>query len=456
MRPHSEEPVISVGLLDQARAATIQLEGEFADCSGQTVGPGEIRVTARHGLLQLEGAASSDATRLEIGPQDPRRGQFLVETTIGIDFHWQQQETQAFQGALAILAQGDDRLTVINRVPLETYLTSVICSEMNAASPEELAKAHAVISRSWLLAQLNTAPRQPGGDRRPADAAPSEPVEKSPTAPEYIRWTDRETHTDFDVCADDHCQRYQGTGRVNSPRVAAAIAATRGQVLTWEGRACDARYSKCCGGVTEEFPTAWADVEIPYLTAVADCRKEYAALPPLQDEMSAREFIEHPPSAYCNCRDPSILGRVLNDYDRTTHDFFRWKIRLDATEASNLAGQKLTTKLGRLLALQPLARGPSGRIKRLRIVGESGEIIVGKELEIRRVLSRSHLYSSAFVVDTEGPSDRPHAFHLTGAGWGHGVGLCQIGAAVMACQGIAYRDILGHYYPGAALEVCYS
>jgi peptidoglycan hydrolase-like amidase len=244
--------------------------------------------------------------------------------------------------------------------------------------------------------------------------------------------------------------------------VTAAIAQTRGEVLLFAGQACDARFSKCCGGVTEQYQTAWGDEEIPYLVALPDRPSlehfpgDVSALPTLTEESSLRAFLQDPPAAYCNCHDASILRRVLNDYDQATADFFRWQVRLDAVRAGQLVAEKLGIDLGRLVAMQPLERGPSGRLIKLRLVGETGSLVVGKELEIRRALSPTHLYSSAFVVDPEGPADRPDAFLLLGAGWGHGVGLCQIGAAVMACQGIGYREILAHYYPGTEVVQCYA
>ena len=271
-----------------------------------------------------------------------------------------------------------------------------------------------------------------------------------------MRWTEREAHQDFDVCADDHCQRYQGTARINAPGVVAAIRQTRGEVLTYNGRPCDARFSKNCGGVSEEYQTAWGDLAVPYLVALRDTRGPDRNPPALVDDRAMRAFLQNPPAAYCDCTDMSILGSVLNDYDLATEGLFRWRVRLPASEASRLVSQKLGTDLGRLLNLEPVERGPSGRLKRLRLVGERGSLVIGKELEIRRVLSETHLYSSAFVVDVEGPSQRPDAFLLTGAGWGHGVGLCQIGAAVMAHQGAGYREILEHYYPGTQVQHFYS
>jgi SpoIID/LytB domain protein len=296
---------------------------------------------------------------------------------------------------------------------------------MRSTSPPDLVKAHAVISRSWLLAQLE-----------PQAPRPTEHIKEG----EIIRWYDRQAHTGFDVCADDHCQRYQGTGRIDSKAVAKAVADTRGLVLIHDGKPCDTRFSKCCGGITEDFTTTWGDESVPYLVSVVDGPQEIP-------EQSAREFITTPPDVYCRCSDKKILEQVLNPYDLETQDFFRWRLTLGAREAGDLVKKKLGEDLGRIAKLEPLERGRSGRIKRLRLVGETGSLVIGKELEIRRALSESHLYSSAFVVDTEG-SD----FILKGAGWGHGVGLCQIGAAVMAFKGIEYPEILKHYYPGTQLK----
>ena len=355
----------------------------------------------------------------------------MLEATIGIDFHWQQKEVQTFSGGLRLALQPGGRVTVINDVPLETYITSVVCSEMRSTSPPDLAKAHAIISRSWLLAQLE-----------PQTPQPTERIQ----AGEIIRWYDRQAHTGFDVCADDHCQRYQGTGRIDSPAVADAVGDTRGMVLTHGGKPCDARFSKCCGGVTEDFKTAWGDEPVPYLVPVFDGP---GSKMPAQ---SVREFITSPPEVYCHCTDERILKQVLNPYDLETNDFFRWQQKLGAQEASDLIRNKLGVDLGRIVSMEPVERGLSGRLKRLRLVGEAGSLVIGKELEIRRALSESHLYSSAFVVDTQGPDDQPEAFVLKGAGWGHGVGLCQIGAAVMAFQGVGYSEILEHYYPGTGLK----
>jgi SpoIID/LytB domain protein len=404
------EPTIAVGLVENAESVSVRLKGDFTDKTGKGIPPGVI---------------SSGADELIYNPVNPDEDRFSLEATIGIDFHWQQKEELSFSGSLRLVPQPGGGVTVINDVPLEDYITSVVCSEMRSTSPPDLVKAHAVVSRSWLLAQLEPRAAQPTGHVKDG---------------EIIRWYDRQAHTGFDVCADDHCQRYQGTGRVDSPEVARAVADTRGLVLIHDGKPCDARFSKCCGGITEDFTTAWGDESVPYLIPVVDGPREIP-------RQSAREFITSPPEVYCRCSDQKILEQVLNPYDLETQDFFRWQVKLGAREAGDLVKKKLGVDLGRITALEPLERGRSGRIKRLRLVGEAGSLVIGKELEIRRALSESHLYSSAFVVDASG-SD----FILNGAGWGHGVGLCQIGAAVMAFEGRAFAEILKHYYPGTRLE----
>jgi peptidoglycan hydrolase-like amidase len=378
-------------------------------------------------------------------PQDRDAGRFALETTIGLDFHWQKEEEQTLSGRLRCLPLQGDRLTVINDVPLEIYLTSVICSEMDASAPLELIKAHSVISRSWLLAQ--------GQGGKPGDSA--EPTQGTPKG-EWIRWYDHEAHRGFDVCADDHCQRYHGVGRIKSPAASQAIRETRGQVLSFEAQVCDTRYSKCCGGVTEDFRVAWSDDEIPYLVPLFDGPGGKMPHPPLTDEKAFRNYLHNPPEVYCSCTDTRVLDRILTPRDRETSDFFRWTIALGADQASELLKVKAGIDLGRVVALEPVERGLSGRLKRLKWVGERQSVVIGKELEIRRLISPTHLYSSAFTIDIEGPVGKPDAFVLRGAGWGHGVGLCQIGAAVMAWQGTGYEDILTHYYPGTTIERIYE
>jgi SpoIID/LytB domain protein len=370
----------------------------------------------------------------------------LFHVVIGVQFHWEREETQRFKGKLKIYAE-NGALTAVNILSLEDYLLSVISSEMSATSSLELLKAHAVISRSWLLAQIEKG-------KQLKDATYKTLIH---TDDGYIRWYDREDHLRFDVCADDHCQRYQGITKVSAPQVYEALKATSGNVLMYDGKVCDARFYKCCGGITEKFENVWEPVAHPYLTKVID-----SGVPregddtDLTDEENARAWILGNPPAFCNTRDNKVLSQVLNDYDRETHDFYRWQVTLTQEQIKDLLFRKVGVDVGDVLDLLPLERGVSGRIIRLKIVGSRLTTVIGKELEIRKALSDSHLYSSAFVVEkVYGASEKPDRFILTGAGWGHGVGLCQIGAAIMASEGYMFRDILTHYFPNASIQKIY-
>lgn len=381
----------------------------------------------------------------------------LPAVTIGIGFHWERTENQRFCGALKLIVEAD-RLTLVNIIPVEKYLESVISSEMNASAPLELLKAHAVISRSWILAQQQRkVPIKSVEECKPngiceekADGGPEKKVfgshEKETLEEEHIRWYDSEGHTQYDVCADDHCQRYQGITRAAFPIVRQAVEETRAQVLTYNGELCDARFSKCCGGVTEEFRFCWEDKEVPYLQSYRDNASSHLRMD-LRNEKEAENWIRSAPEAFCHTQDREILSRVLNTYDRETSDFYRWRVVYSQAELSALVNRRSEIDFGTVEDLQPVERGRSGRLTKLRIVGSKRSALIGKELEIRRILSPSHLYSSAFVVDKKDGN-----FILTGAGWGHGVGLCQVGAAVMASQGYDYRSILLHYYIGAQIE----
>ena len=428
-----EEPVIQVGILTDTRIRFVA-DGGFLT-GGEPCPPGEQEVTLHGGRLCWQGR-TYDA--LQFDPAAPAASFVLRGVVIGIGFHWERREDQRFQGALRFIP-GERGIVAVNLIKAEDYLTSVIASEMSAAASPELLKAHAVISRSWLLSQLVK-------DKKSAGAHPA------PTCTETehgrIRWYDRDDHTLFDVCADDHCQRYQGITRTygHIGRVRQAIGETRGEVLTHGGRLCDARFSKCCGGATEEFPYCWEDVHHPYLAARLD-RPGCAPLPDLTREEEAVRWIGGRPEAFCNTTDRRILEQVLNGYDQETADFYRWTVRYTQAEVTDLVRRRGGIDVGTVTGLVPLERGRSGRISRLLIRGTRGDFTIGKELEIRRTLSESHLYSSAFYVEREGD-----AFTLHGAGWGHGVGLCQIGAAVMGERGYRYDEILRHYYPGAELE----
>ena len=364
-------------------------------------------------------------------------GRFTLQgVTIGVHFHWERKEDQTFAGDLRLIVE-DGKVTAINLLGVEDYLTSVISSEMSATSHIELLKAHAVISRSWVLRPI----LNPSG-------LPAQPSHKAqPTDTEHITWYERDAHTHFDVCADDHCQRYQGITRQTSDNVRKAIEATWGEVLTYGGKICDARFYKSCGGATELFDNCWADETHPYLQAVRDAGAG-TPLPDLTDEAQAEQWIRTAPDAFCNTSDKRILSQVLNNYDQETTDFYRWRVQYTQQELSELVRERSGIDFGTVLDLRPVRRGPSARLVELEIIGTKHRMVIGKELEIRKWLSHSHLYSSAFVVDRNDNQD----FILIGAGWGHGVGLCQIGAAVMAERGYTYQQILAHYFPGASLQ----
>src|SRR5262245_43314221 len=371
---------LSVGLMEGVESVRVELLGTFTDAADQTYAAGRYNLESEITLI----------------PSSPEASFAIEDMVIGIGFHWERKERQVFRGALRVIRRSG--LTVINDVSLEDYVTSVISSEMSASCPPELLKAHAVISRSWLCyPKLHPENIGPGNvSIRHGD--------------EITRWYGREAHRDFDVCADDHCQRYQGITKAYSPSVAEAADATAGEVLQYDGKVCDARFSKCCGGVVEEYRSAWDDREVPYLVALPDT-----------DENG---------HVYCDTTDKAIIAQILPGFDQETQDFYRWVVRYSSEEIRQLGWSRLSEDVGEVVALEPLERGPSGRIIRLRIQGSAKSLIIGKELEIRRALSRSHLYSSAFDVERDGAM-----FVLKGKGWGHGVGLCQIGAAVMATRG---------------------
>lgn len=415
---------------------------------------GEQEVAFSEGGILWNGNQYSSLT---FHPQSTDASFSLSDVTIGVNFHWERKETQTFLGTLHFVVESD-KICAINELPVERYLESVISSEMSATSSLELLKAHAVISRSWLLAQMKK--------RREVAESGNNFFSFVKKDDRLIRWYDREDHTIFDVCADDHCQRYQGITKETSPHVAEAIRQTKGQILMDGDDICDARFSKCCGGVTEEFQYCWEDTPKNYLSSVRDIIQGVksvgsaapAPLPSLQDEAAADAWIRSNPPAFCNTTDKKILSQVLNDYDQETADFYRWKVTLTQEKLKQLLDEKLKMNFGDILDLQAEERGKSGRISKLRIVGTEKTFVIGKELEIRRALSDTHLYSSAFVVDRCDIDEKgvPQRFDIIGAGWGHGVGLCQIGAAVMGEEGFDYDAILLHYYQGAEIKKVYK
>ena len=444
-----KEPKVHVGILFEPQIEFVLLNTYLID--GTEISGKQV-VTYDEGKILWNGRRYEE---LLFEPRHEQTDAFeLLDVTIGINFHWERKEDQRFLGALKIIVE-NGKLTGINVIRVEDYLTSVISSEMSATASSELLKAHAVISRSWLLAQIQK--------NKEITETHADYSAFTQTEEELIRWYDREDHTRFDVCADDHCQRYQGITRASTDIVKQAIAATRGQVLTSDGKICDARFSKCCGGAFEEFQYCWEDIKYPYLAKQRDYRTENGkadngTLPDLTREVEADRWIRTSPKAFCNTTDKKILSQVLNNYDQETTDFYRWKVEYTQDELSKLIKERSGIDYGQIIDLIPVARGTSARLWKLKIVGSQRTLTIGKELEIRRTLSPSHLYSSAFVVDKEdiSPEGIPGRFILTGAGWGHGVGLCQIGAAVMGEQGYKYDAILLHYYIGANIDKLYE
>lgn len=436
-----EEPIVSVGIVSASKLC-FSLNAPYTVCSSQRCGKQVVELS--EGRILWENTLYDE---LLFEPTDAQSSFTLEDVTIGVNFHWERKEAQTFLGKLRFIVE-DNNICAINELPVETYLTSVISSEMRATSSLELLKAHAVISRSWLLAQM---------EQRKAE---NNNVEKQPsffkTNEEIVRWYDREDHKRFDVCADDHCQRYQGITKAANKHVVEAIQQTAGEILTRHGEICDARYSKCCGGAVEEFQYCWENIKKPYLQALPDALPDSTPLPDLTDEAVARQWILSSPDAFCNTTDQKVLSQVLNDFDQETTDFYRWSQTYSQAELKQLLEEKLEVQFGDIIDLVPLSRGKSGRIYRLKIVGKERTLIIGKELEIRRALSKSHLYSSAFIVEKADIKDGvPQKFIIKGAGWGHGVGLCQIGAAMMGKQGYPYEEILLHYYKGAEITKAY-
>jgi stage II sporulation protein D len=442
-----QEPEIEVGFIEGVRELKGRFNGPF-HCNDGKIFAGAFSVGTEAGRIIF-----SDQTGAQLDSQQelcfrPEEGSTftLTDVTIGIRFHWERKQEQTFQGDLLLMSSPEGTVTAVNRLHLEDYLASVISSEMSAAAPLEMLKAHAVASRSWLMAMLQRRGKtiNPDADRR----------EASGPAGEVMRWYGREDHAHFDVCADDHCQRYQGITRIITDNAAQAVRSTRGVFLVHAHAICDARYHKACGGRTEKFENTWEKIPVPYLCSVVDADVPHE---PVDTEAAAQKWVRTRPDAYCNTVDAALLRRVLPDFDQETADFFRWRMSYGREELEAILMEKSGIDFGFLQNLVPLARGPSGRIMRLRIEGSKRTITVGKELEIRRWLSPSHLYSSAFCVSVQrDASGLPLRFMLDGAGWGHGVGMCQIGAAVMAEKGHKAESILKHYFRGAELKKLYD
>jgi stage II sporulation protein D len=448
MKTIREIPEIKVGILS-AEEISFTLNGQFYGNRDQTIPDGRWKayLSGNNIVLQNDKLEIKNDRGLTLSSQNKKGSSFTLHAvTIGIDFHWQRMEDQVFRGDLKLIVEAG-KITAVNILSLEEYLKSVISSEMSAASSEELLKAHAVISRGWLLAQSEKRNALGSGEKKYN--------QDIRTDDEIIKWYDREDHRNFDVCADDHCQRYQGITRATTKAVEKVIEETSGEVLTFNGAICDTRYYKCCGGMTELFENVWEPVNHPYLQKVVDnTQMPEGFKADISGDLNARKWILGNPDAFCNTTDKKVLSQVLNDYDQETTHFFRWSVRYSQAELSEIVKARTGTDFGIITDLVPLERGVSGRIIRLQIIGSLKKMVIGKELEIRKTLSRTHLYSSCFVVDKIKEGENT-LFDLHGAGWGHGVGLCQIGAAVMGSKGYSYREILQHYFPGSLLTNWY-
>ncbi len=440
-------PTIHVGILTR-KSVEFNFSGQFQIEGSNEIVDGNHSAQFEDGLIKLS-KCNFSAREIVFTPVDFSAAEFeLTNVIIGVNFHWEQKENQKFQGSLKLIIE-EGKITAINVLPIENYLISVISSEMSALSSLDLLKAHAIISRSWLIAQTEK-------QEELTDAAGN--YESTfETADEYIKWYDREDHVNFHVCADDHCQRYQGTTRSHNPNVVKAVNETAGIILSYDGKVCDARFSKCCGGIAELFENCWEPINHPYLTAVVDnpvFPKGFEK--DLTLEKNAMAWLNNSPEAFCNTDDEEVLKQVLNEYDWTAKDFFRWKVEYDQKQLSELILKRSGRDFGEIIDLIPIERGTSGRLIKLKIVGSKKTLIFGKELEIRRWLSESHLYSSAFTIEKQDVVNGvPGKFILFGAGWGHGVGLCQIGAAVMGHKGYKYDEILKHYFKNITLEKRY-
>jgi SpoIID/LytB domain protein len=434
----NHEPIINVGILLDTNL-NFQLKGDFL-MDNEVIKADNYLASIEGDTINTPFTTKKDIT---LKPKDKHSTFRLMRVKIGIGFHWEQTEEQEFEGGLTLQIE-EGKIRAINTIPLESYLKSVISSEMSAMNDLNLLKAHAIVSRSWLLAQII---------KGKSKEVNQETAISKTNNQEVVKWYDREDHATFDVCADDHCQRYQGITKIISTNAQKAIEATCGKVLMYNNEICDARFSKCCGGISEDFENVWQPIKVPYLTAVFDRIPDQFKKPE-----HIESFITNSPEAFCNTSDKNVLSQVLIDFDQRTTDFFRWKVTYSQSEISQLIRKKSGIDLGSILDLTPIERGKSGRIIRLKITGSKQSLIVGKELEIRKWLSETHLYSSAFIVEkNQDPGNEiPTSFLLRGAGWGHGVGMCQIGAAVMSGKGFSYKEILSHYFNNTHIEQGYN
>lgn len=443
------EPWLNVGILSD-RQIKFELYGEFFTSQTNSILSGVFTAEIKNNKIVCSNKSIILEAEEEIffEPSEPISESFVLrDVIIGVKFHWERREKQRFNYFLKIIKNGD-QLIAINYLPIEAYLTSVISSEMSAKCSVNLLKSQAVVARSWLLAQLKNKFKEKSNDPK---------LKPYSTEEEIITWYDREAHKLFDVCADDHCQRFQGITKVSTNTVVQAIKETRGIVLISDNEICDARYSKSCGGISESYENVWEPIKYKYLVPIVDYKYEPENLNlDLTKEENAERWIKTNVQAFCNTTDPKILNQILLDYDQETKDFYRWSVEYSQDQLNDLIKKKLQIDFGEIIDLIPVERGYSGRLVKLKIVGTKKTLIIGKELEIRRVLSPTHLYSSSFYVEKKDLINGiPQKFILHGAGWGHGVGLCQIGAAVMAEKGYQFDEILAHYFPNTDIKKIY-
>ncbi len=424
-----KEPTIRVGLIQDRENTKFSIDKSVSLVpeKGMKIkltpqGKETWRIFANEGLVcenltTHEKHAYPEAGFIRIEPEDLKNTlTVLHDVTIGIQFHWEREEDDDYPYILEFCKSSAKKIMAINELPVERYLESVISSEMSGDCPSALLHAHTVIARSWLLAQMQNPP-----------------------------------HVNYLVCHDDHCQRYQGMRRWTKS-AGNAVKDTHGEVLTYQGEICDTRYSKSCGGITENFENCWPPQKVSYCQTIVDApENKISPVPDLTKEENVRTWVTFRPASFCNAT-PQELERLLVEYDREIKDLFRWEVIYSQDEITKLIESKTQRKLGQLKEIKTGKRGRSGRLLSIDFIGTTGNIHVDDQLEIRRVLSPSHLYSACFVVDTEGGKDSvPDKFILRGGGWGHGVGLCQIGAAVMSTHGYDYKQILQHYYRGTEL-----